>query len=195
MKDNIKPQFTSVQLVQRKTIPAGDRLPESLDDWEREVRREERTGSPSTILPLISSLLTSCHCSSRLLSPLLQTLLNTINQPNPSSHSGSEEFPLMPQSEVLLDLLDLTGEDFKSENWGPSVTALIMRLRATALASMILQVIKNINVLNRTITCLHNQRMTGLGSLGSSPNTSATLYKTQRSSYKTISKFFNTLNF
>ena len=170
-------------------------MPESLDDWEREVRSQERTGSPSTILPLISSLLTSCHCSSRLLSPLLHTLLNTINQPNPSSHSGSEEFPLMPQSEVLLDLLDLTGEDFKSENWGPSVTALIMRLRATALASMILQVIKNINVLNRTITCLHNQRMTGLGSLGSSPNTSATLYKTQRSSYKTISKFFNTLNF
>merc|ERR1712012_429386 len=101
--------------------------------------REERTGSASTILPLISSLLTSCHCSSRLLSPLLQTLLNTINQPNPSSHSGSEEFPLMPQSEVLLDLLDLTGEDFKSENWAPSVTALVMRLRATALASMILQ--------------------------------------------------------
>ena len=154
MKDNIKHQFTSDQLVQRKTIPAGDNMPESLDDWEREIRSQERTGSPSTILPLISSLLTSCHCSSRLLSPLLQTLLNTINQPNPSSHSGSEEFPLMPQSEVLLDLLDLTGEDFKSENWGPSVTALVMRLRATALASMILQVIKNINVLNRTITCL-----------------------------------------
>ena len=153
MKYNIKPQFTSDQLVQRKTIPAGDNMPESLDDWEREVRREERTGSPSTILPLISSLLTSCHCSSRLLSPLLQTLLNTINQPNPSSHSGSEEFPLMPQSEVLLDLLDLTGEDFNSESWGPSVTALIMRLRAAALASMILQVIKNIKV-NRTITRL-----------------------------------------
>merc|ERR1712012_364522 len=101
--------------------------------------REERTGSASTILPLISSLLTSCHCSSRLLSPLLQTLLNTINQPNPSTHSGSEEFPLMPQSEVLLDLLDLTGEDFKLETWGPSVTALVMRLRATALALMILQ--------------------------------------------------------
>ena len=134
-------------------------MPESLDDWEREVRSQERTGSPSTILPLISSLLTSCHCSSRLLSPLLQTLLNTINQPNPSSHSGSEEFPLMPQSEVLLDLLDLTGEDFKSESWGPSVTALIMRLRATALASMILQVIKNINVLNRTITCLLKGRL------------------------------------
>ena len=142
MKDNIKHQFKSDHLVQRKTIPAGDNMPESLDDWEREVRREEQTGSPSTILPLISSLLTSCHCSSRLLSPLLQTLLNTINQPNPSSHSGSEEFPLMPQSEVLLDLLDLTGEDFKSEKWAPSVTALIMRLRATALASMILQVIK-----------------------------------------------------
>ena len=181
MKDNIKHQFTSDQCVQRKTILAGDNMPESLDDWEREVRRQERTGSPSTILPLISSLLTSCHCSSRLLSPLLQTLLNTINQPNPSSHSGSEEFPLMPQSEVLLDLLDLTGEDFKSENWGPSVTALIMRLRATALASMILQVIKNIKVLNGTITCLLKQRMTGLGSLESSQSTSATLFKTQRS--------------
>ena len=169
-------------------------MPESLDDWEREVRRQERTGSPSTILPLIASLLASSHCSSRLLSPLLQTLLNTINQPNPLSHFGSEEFPLMPQSEVLLDLLDLTGEDFKSERWGPSVTALVMRLRATALASMILQVIKNIKVLNGTITCLLKQRMTGLGSLESSPSTSATLFKTQRSCYKTISRFFLTLS-
>ena len=183
MKDNIKHQFKSDHLVQRKTIPAGDNMPESLDDWEREVRREERTGSASTILPLISSLLTSCHCSSRLLSPLLQTLLNTINQPNPSSHSGSEEFPLMPQSEVLLDLLDLTGEDFKSETWGPSVTALIMRLRATALASMILQVIKKHQSPQQNHD-LTSQRRTGPGSSGSSRSTSATLFKTQRSSFK-----------
>ena len=38
-------------------------------------------------------------------------------------------------------MLDLTGEDSKLEKWGPSVTALVMRLRATALASMILQVV------------------------------------------------------
>ena len=48
---------------------------------------------------------------------------------------------MMPQSEVLLDLLDMTGEDSKLDKWGPSVTALVMRLRAAALASMILQVV------------------------------------------------------
>ena len=47
---------------------------------------------------------------------------------------------MMPQSEILLDLLDMTGEDSKLDKWGPSVTALVMRLRAAALASMILQV-------------------------------------------------------
>ena len=114
-----------------------DGTPESLGDWETVVRSEERTGSPSTLLPLIADLLSSSHCSSRLLAPLLQTLLVTLNQPNPSS----SDFPMMPQSEVLLDMLDLTGEDSKLEKWGPSVTALVMRLRATALASMILQVV------------------------------------------------------
>ena len=119
---------------------AANGLPESLGDWETEVRSQERTGSPSTLLPLITALLSSPHCSSRLLAPLLQTLLATLDQPNPSS-SGPEDFPMMPQSEVLLDMLDLTGEDSKLEKWGPSVTALVMRLRATALASMILQVV------------------------------------------------------
>ena len=119
---------------------AANGLPESLGDWETVVRSQERTGSPSTLLPLITALLSSSHCSSRLLAPLLQTLLATLDQPNPSS-SGPEDFPMMPQSEVLLDMLDLTGEDSKLEKWGPSVTALVMRLRATALASMILQVV------------------------------------------------------
>ena len=118
---------------------ADEGLPESLGDWESEIRNQERTGSPSTLLPLLSSLITSPHCSSRLLSPLLQTLLTTLDQPNPST-SGLNSFPMMPQSEVLLDLLDMTGEDSKLDKWGPSVTALVMRLRAAALASMILQV-------------------------------------------------------
>ena len=122
---------------------AANGLPESLGDWETEVRSQERTGSPSTLLPLITALLSSPHCSSRLLAPLLQTLLATLDQPNPSS--GPEDFPMMPQSEVLLDMLDLTGEDSKLEKWGPSVTALVMRLRATALASMILQVVSALN--------------------------------------------------
>ena len=125
----------------RNSNLAGDRTPESLGDWETVVRNEERTGSPSTLLPLIADLLSSSHCSSRLLAPLLQTLLTTLDQPNPSSSSGLDDFPMMPQSEVLLDMLDLTGEDSKLEKWGPSVTALVMRLRATALASMILQVV------------------------------------------------------
>ena len=116
---------------------ADDGTPESLGDWETVVRSEERTGCPATLLPLIADLLSSSHCSSRLLAPLLQTLLATLDQPNPSS----SDFPMMPQSEVLLDMLDLTGEDSKLEKWGPSVTALVMRLRATALASMILQVV------------------------------------------------------
>ena len=105
------------------------------------MRSEERTGSPSTLLPLIADLLSSSHCSSRLLAPLLQTLLTTLDQPNPSTSSGLNSFPMMPQSEILLDLLDMTGEDFKLDKWGPSVTALVMRLRAAALASMILQVV------------------------------------------------------
>ena len=121
----------------RNLNSAEDGTPDSLGYWETVVRSEERTGSPSTLLPLISSLLSSSHCSSRLLAPLLQTLLATLDQPNLSS----SDFPMMPQSEVLLDILDFTGEDSKLEKWGPSVTALVMRLRATALASMILQVV------------------------------------------------------
>ena len=116
---------------------ADDGTPESLGDWETVVRSEERTGSPSTLLSLLPSLLSSSHCSSRLLAPLLQTLLATLDQPS----SGLDDFPMMPQSEVFLDMLDLTGEDSNLEKWGPSVTALVMRLRATALASMILQVV------------------------------------------------------
>ena len=130
---------------------ADDGTPESLGDWETVVRSEERTGSPATLLPLIADLLSSSHCSSRLLAPLLQTLLATLDQPNPSS----SDFPMMPQSEVLLDMLDLTGEDSKLEKWGPSVTALVMRLRATALASMILQVVTHFTgVFIVTICCM-----------------------------------------
>ena len=135
----ITTNFKMTSIFMKYINSADEGLPDSLGDWESEIRNQERTGSPSTLLPLLSSLITSSHCSSRLLSPLLQTLLTTLDQPNPST-SGLNSFPMMPQSEVLLDLLDMTGEDSKLDKWGPSVTALVMRLRAAALASMILQV-------------------------------------------------------
>ena len=139
---------------------AGDGTPESLGDWETVVRSQERTGSPSTLLPLIADLLSSSHCSSRLLAPLLQTLLATLDQPNSSSSSDLNDFPMMPQSEVLLDMLDLTGgEDSKLENWGPSVMSLVMRLRATALASMILQVATFFTSVRSVIICSMSGRL------------------------------------
>merc|ERR1712130_902369 len=73
-----------LELMEGETkLPTEDGRPDSLGYWETVVRSEERTGSPSTLLPLISSLLSSSHCSSRLLAPLLQTLLATLDQPNP----------------------------------------------------------------------------------------------------------------
>ena len=172
----ITTNFKMTSIFMKYINSADEGLPDSLGDWESEIRNQERTGSPSTLLPLLSSLITSPHCSSRLLSPLLQTLLTTLDQPNPST-SGQNSFPMMPQSEVLLDLLDMTGEDSKLDKWGPSVTALVMRLRAAALASMILQVV---NYDKHIILICFMFRTTGLGSLENNQSTSAMWSRTRR---------------
>jgi hypothetical protein len=102
--------------------------------WESTVQGLEAGGSVEAALRLLPALLVSSDCTGRLVARLLALLL-----PGPAAAPGpAPEFPLLPQQELLLDLLDAT-EHPMLLSYGGAVATLVMQVRAGALAAMLQQ--------------------------------------------------------
>ena len=111
--------------------------PSSTSSWQTALLHLEASPSATRAMALLTSLLSSPQCSSPLLARLLRLLLANLSQAN---HQTPVEYALMPQPELLLEVVDLLQEEQAALSLhGTTVSGLVLRLRAASLATMLLQ--------------------------------------------------------